>query len=565
MTKGTGGYEPNPVYPVARGGRVRRGWREAGRLAPRNGVLAIEGPLIADWDAVLAGLGSYLTVGAVVDMRSSMAPWEQVRERTAPHELLREDPDFATIPAVRLADLFDKLPVLPPSRGVTVVFGPGSALVEHNTLWYADLPKRYAEAAVAGGGGHNLGAPPSEPATTRRLFYVDWPLLDGHRDALAERIEVWLDLQDPENPVMLDGAALRATLTQIARAPFRTRPTFNTTSWGGHWGQRELGFNVDRPNTALGYELIAPESGILLGSDLANAVEVPFQLAVALHPLAILGADVHGRFGASFPIRFDYLDTVDGGSLSVHCHPRADYMRSVFGWPYTQHETYYIMVGSPDNTVFLGLHEDVDIDEFQEQAHTAQHASQPFNIARYVQRHPATQHQLFLIPSGTPHGSGEGNVVLEISATPYLYSLRFYDWLRRDAGGQQRPVHVDHAFRNLDSTRTGARVASELIPQPHTVVTERGWREELIGALPEMFFRIHRLELEAGTTNVRQSTGGRFHILNLVSGSGVVVRTDCGAHPLRFAETLVVPAEVGEYTLSVAGDEPVRLVKAFVA
>ena len=75
--------------------------------------------------------------------------------------------------------------------------------------------------------------------------------------------------------------------------------------------------------------------------------------------------------------------------------------------------------------------------------------------------HPAERHRLYLIPAGTPHASGAGNVVLEISATPYLYTLRFYDWLRRDLDGELRPVHVGHAFANVDpqsrrSPRRGA-------------------------------------------------------------------------------------------------------------
>ncbi|MCM3813123.1 hypothetical protein ND808_46270, partial [Streptomyces sp. DR7-3] len=177
-----------------------------------------------------------------------------------------------------------------------------------------------------------------EPPTLRRLLYIDWPLLDRHRDRMAERIDRWIDVTDTVAPTSIGGQALRETCRSLATRPFRTRPTFNSTPWGGHWAQEALGHNPDEENTALGYELIAPESGVLLGDDASRCVEVPFQLVVALSPVDVLGPAVHEMFGTSFPVRFDYLDTVGGGNLSVHCHPRPDDMHSVFGWPYTQHE-----------------------------------------------------------------------------------------------------------------------------------------------------------------------------------------------------------------------------------
>ncbi len=393
----------------------------------------------------------------LLDVREHMAEWDQIVKRTAPIERLQDDPDFATLTTGSLGDLFDELPPAPRSTTrLGLVFGPGAALVEHDVVWYADLPKRYAESAVTSGGGRNVGQPEQVGASTmRRLFYIDWPLLDRHRDALAPRIDRWLDMQQPSEPSSISGQALRASLRALAEQPFRTRPTFNTTSWGGHWAQTELGFNPDARNTALGYELIAPESGILLGRADGAMVEVPFQLQVSLHPVQILGQHVHEQFGTSFPIRFDYLDTVGGGSLSVHCHPRQDDMREVFGWPYTQHETYYVMVGGPDRVVYLGLRDDASIDEFHRRAHDADEHGISFDIERFVQTFPADQHQLFLVPAGTPHGSGAGNVVLEVSATPYLYSLRFYDWLRRDADGKQRPVHVDACVPQSESRSSG--------------------------------------------------------------------------------------------------------------
>jgi hypothetical protein len=362
----------------------------------------------------------------------------------------------------------------------------------------------------------------------------------------------------------MSGHALRATCAELARRPHRTLPTFNSTPWGGQWARRTLEHNQDAPNSALGYELIAPESGVLVGPSPDESVEVPFQLIVALAPEAVLGPLAHQRFGASFPVRFDYLDTVSGGNLSVHCHPGEQDMRATFGWPYTQHETYYVMVGSPDNQVFLGLRDSASVADFHEAAHRADTRGEPFDITEFVQAFPAMPHQLFMIPAGTPHGSGEGNVVLEVSATPYLYSLRFYDWLRRDDLDRQRSVHVEHAFRNLDTARAGAAVARELIQSPRTRVSGDGWHEELIGQLPEIFFEVRRLTLGTGTS-AEQDTAGRFHIMTLVDGDRALLRTAAGhEHPLNYAETIIVPAAAGPYSVRNLGRAPLRLVKANV-
>jgi len=239
-------------------------------------------------------------------------------------------------------------------------------------------------------------------------------------------------------------------------------------------------------------------------------------------------------------------------------------MRDVFGWPYTQHETYYLMAGGEGRQIFLGLQDDVDIASFEEEARNADNHSKPFDILAHVQTFPAQPHQLYLIPAGTPHGSGEGNVVLEVSATPYLYSLRFYDWLRRDGDDNQRPVHVDHAFNNLSSTRVGDRVRTELVPEPRTLRSGDGWREELLGALPEMFFEVRRLVLD-GAADAVDDTAGTFHVLTVVEGDGVQIETETGhRHELAYAETLLVPAAAGAYRLRRCGRARVRVVKSLV-
>ena len=122
--------------------------------------------------------------------------------------------------------------------------------------------------------------------------------------------------------------------------------------------------------------------------------------------------------------------------------------------------------------------------------------------------------------------------MLEISATPYLYSLRFYDWLRQGINGELRPVHVNHAFKNLDTGRRGDAVGRDLVQQPRNLRRGDGWHEELLGALPEMFFEVRRTSLKPGAA-ANDATDGRFHVLNVVDGEGVLVDpVDGPAHSL---------------------------------
>ncbi|MCX4835825.1 class I mannose-6-phosphate isomerase [Streptomyces sp. NBC_01016] len=554
-------YRHDPRYAPAPDAVLAAGWEQvAAQLPSAPAVLAIDGPPSVDWDA----LAAHLSGATLLDVRDHYAPPAEIRARVG-HPEGADDPYFRNLAENPLDDLFDTVPTPEtPAEGLLVVYGPGAALVARDLLWYADVPKRHAEAAtVAGTPGTNLGLPGEKP-DPRRLFYTDWPMLDRHRDTLAPRIDGWLDLQDPGNPTWLDGPGLRATCAALARQPVRTRPFFNSTPWGGHWAQNELGFNPGSRNTALGYELIAPEAGILVGTGPEAQVEVPFQLMCALEPDSVLGEEPHARFGTSFPIRFDYLDTVGGGNLSLHCHPQETYMRAKFGWSYTQHETYYMSIGSPDTKVFLGLREDTDVDAFRKQVEAAAAQGTPMEVEDHVHAFPAEQGQLFLIPAGTPHASGAGNLVLEISATPYLYSLRFYDWLRPDADGNPRPLPYEHGFANLDTTRRGEAVARDLVQRPRTLREGDGWREEVIGALDEMFYEVRRYALDAGA-EAQDDTAGRFHVLNVVDGDGVTLHTEAGdTHALSYAETLTVPAAVGRYRLRAADGGPVRVVKALV-
>ena len=551
-------YDPEPRYAVS-GGEVEVGLGPlAGEVSTSGArVVALDGPAALPWERLVGPLAQELGAKSL-DTRASLAAWDEVRRRTAASDL-PGDPVFARLAEGSLRDLFDELPPRPEHDGVTIVFGPGAALVPHDLLWYADTPKRVSLGAVRSGSASNLGQPEGEAGSEQRLVFVDWPLEERHKQALLPSLDRLVDVSEPLRPRSLGGEALRATLHDLAGRPFRVRPSFFPGPWGGQWLRRSLGIQTEAPNLAWSYELITPESGILLG--LERPLEVGFELLMAQESVRVLGTDVATRFGLSFPIRLDYLDTLEGGHLSLQCHPTTAYARERFGLDYTQDETYYVMETTPGASVFLGLGADADPAAFRAAAEAAERGDE-LDASRFVQAHDAEQHRLYLIPAGTVHASGAGNVVLEISATPYLYTLRFYDWLRRDLEGRLRPVHVDHAFANLDRRRSGDAIA-ELIQEPFPVRQGQGFVELRLGRHPDLFFAVHRLDF---AEVAEDDTNGRFHVLNLVAGDEVELETATGdLHALAYAETIVVPASVGSYRLRRRRGADCKVVKALVA
>jgi mannose-6-phosphate isomerase class I len=253
---------------------------------------------------------------------------------------------------------------------------------------------------------------------------------------------------------------------------------------------------------------------------------------------------------------------MSGTNLSCQVHPRLDYIRDEFGEPITQDETYYIVTCTPGARVYLGLRDDVDVARFEREARAARDEGLPFDIADHVHSLPSAPGNLFLIPSGTVHCSGANNLVLEISATPYIYTFKIYDYLRKDLRGNLRTVHIDHAFANIDPTRRATWVRAHLCPQPVPLRQGPTWAEYCIGNIDKLFFAIHRLEFEDA---IAGDTEGQFLALNLVAGERCEILA-VGHEPveLRFAESIIIPASVGHYTLRNTGSAPCKAVKAFV-
>ena len=280
-------------------------------------------------------------------------------------------------------------------------------------------------------------------------------------------------------------------------------------------------------NYAWCFDCVPEENSLLLGFG-GMKVEIPSINLVFQHPHELLGEAVHARFGTEFPIRFDFLDTMDGGNLSFQVHPLTESIQQQFGMHYTQDESYYLLDAGEEACVYLGLKENIDSKQMTADLLQAQEGTIQFDADRYINRFPARKHDHFLIPAGTPHCSGKNSMVLEISATPYIFTFKMWDWGRVGLDGTPRPIHLQHGFRNIQWDRTTKWVEKNLINAVTPVATGTGWREERTGLHEREFIETRRHWF---TAPVHHSTGGGVNVLNLCEGREAVVESPTGQFP----------------------------------
>jgi hypothetical protein len=156
--------------------------------------------------------------------------------------------------------------------------------------------------------------------------------------------------------------------------------------------------------------------------------------------------------------------------------------------------------------------------------------------------------------------------VPEISATPYIFTFKLWDWGRLGLDGRPRPIHLEHGLANIQWDRTTSWVDRELVRRVTPLGQGDGWREERTG--------LHRLEfIETRrhwfTQAVPHDTEGNLNVLNLVEGEAAVVESPLGRFDpfvLHYAETLIVPACVGAYSIRPlhAPSAELATLKAFV-
>ena len=386
----------------------------------------------------------------------------------------------------------------------------------------------------------------------KRGYFIEWRVADKHKMRWFDQVDYFIDTNCAGQPKMVPGPAVRDALRELTGRPFRTVPYFDPGVWGGQWMKEVCGLDKSKPNYAWSFDGVPEENSLLL--DFGSGIfELPAMDLVLAYPRQLLGEKVYSRFGAEFPIRFDFLDTIGGQNLSLQVHPVTDYIRRQFGMAYTQDESYYILDAAEEASVYLGLRQDADPGQMFAELERANRGECLFDAEKYVNRFPARKHDHFLIPAGTCHGAGSGTMVLEISATPYIFTFKLWDWGRLGLDGKPRPINVERGRHVIQWNRDTDYVHAHLANQFEPIAEGEGWNEIRTGLHPNEFIETRRTSFSVPVTF---HTEGGVHVLNLVDGEEAVVESPEGRFEpfvVHYAETFIIPACVGDYTVRPCG------------
>ena len=300
--------------------------------------------------------------------------------------------------------------------------------------------------------------------------------------------------------------------------PLRLQPLFKQRPWGG----QRLAQQWHKPNHsttgwAESWEVVD------LGDDQSQVHGGPFDGRslhdlVLEHPGELLGQ--HAPCG-QFPLLFKFLDTAE--AMSVQVHPNDAQAATLAPGQRGKSEAWLILAAAPDSRLSVGLKPGVDRTALERHLAAG-------TVEQCLHSIPARVGDAIAIPPGTVHAIGAGIALAEIQQSSNV-TFRLFDWNRRDAQGQSRPLHIEQALQCIDFS------LGPMSPRvPNRLIVEGGVREELLQT-EHFIWRRHTLT----GTRFRLPKEDRCRILSLISGHAQIVSAS-GQEPLAVGESLLIPA-----------------------
>jgi len=458
-------------------------------------------------------------------------------------------------------------------KQVIIVYGCGAAIKSlrpfYDFTFYFDVTPKEVILRAKKGKFANLGDITARPikAMLRRCYYVDFELAGHLRWEMIknDEIDYYVASNDPDNIQLISKESFDEITSKLVKTPFRCKPVYVEGVWGGYYIKSLRNLPDNMINAAWVFDLIPLEVSIVVEAG-DQLIEMPYFTFVQKQGVELMGQECVDAFDGYFPIRFNYDDSYhSSGNMSIQLHSGHEYNVENYGEHGRQDESYYIVATGHGAKTYIGFNEDADPDEFIREAKRSEKEFTPVDYQKYINHVESKPGKQVMLPAGTIHSSGRNQVVLEIgSLTIGSYTYKMYDYLRADLDGKPRPIHTYHGERELKKDRKTTWVKENLVKKPQLVRNGEGWAEYIVGDHDLLYFSLRRFEFER---EIEDNTNGKFHVLTLVDGEKVKIQSTNNpelCYTQNYLDIVVVPANLGAYTVKNMGNQPVCVHKTML-
>lgn len=225
---------------------------------------------------------------------------------------------------------------------------------------------------------------------------------------------------------------------------------------------------------------------------------------------------------ADFPQLIKLIDAQN--DLSVQVHPDDAYAQANEG-QFGKTEMWYIVDAEKGAGIYYGFKDTVSREEVEQSIAD----NTLTELLRFV---PVKKGECYFIPAGTVHAIGKGLLIAEIQQNSNI-TYRLYDYGRRDAQGNTRPLHVEKALAVANLCAAPLPEKQETVRFLHAVETK-------LAQCP--YFKVSHLALNGNHTIVADDS---FVALLVLSGCATV-----DGKPVQLYDTLYIPEGYGKVAVS---------------
>lgn len=310
--------------------------------------------------------------------------------------------------------------------------------------------------------------------------------------------------------------------------PLKFEPVYKDYLWGGR-NLAKVGKKLPQGIVAESWEISCHSAGVSVVSN-GELKETSLPNLIKKYGRKVVGKALEQKDIDKFPLLLKLIDANDW--LSVQVHPEDSYAQANENGELGKYEMWYVLSAKPGAKLIYGVKPGLTRETFEQ----AVKDNRIENCLNYIE---VSKGDVINIPAGLVHATGPDIVVAEIQQNSNT-TYRIYDFDRVDKFGNKRPLNVEKALEVINFNANG-------YDGSHSDITVK------IGQSSTKTYKVVNKYFSVELYNVNEKVneiadGSRFYMYLCIEGEGEIEYSG-GTVKLQLGESVLIPAEMGEYTL----------------